>query len=76
MTDETFTAKLTELLASLRSLPDHQRRALQPLVEQTRQRQADLQANREQALAALDDWRLALKYALFDREATHREHGQ
>jgi len=76
MTDETFTARLAELLASLRSLPDHQRRALQVLVEQTRQRQADLQADRAQALAALDDWRLALKYALFDREARHREHRQ
>lgn len=73
MTDETFTAKLRELSDKMRDLSPEQREALQPLLKETEDRHAVLQENIARAHDALDDWRLTVKYALFDRDARRRE---
>lgn len=73
MTDEIFTDKLRELSDKMRDLSPEQREALQPLLEETKDRHAVLQENISRANDALDDWRLNLKYALFDRDARRRE---
>ncbi len=76
MTDETFTDKLRELSDKMRDLSPEQREALQPLLEETKDRQAVLREDIARANDALDDWRVAVKYALFDRDARRRERRQ
>lgn len=73
MTDETFTEKLRELSDKMRDLSPEQREALQPLLEETKDRYAELRENIIRANDALDDWRVTVKYALFDRDARRRE---
>ena len=76
MTDETFTEKLRELSEKMRDLSPEQREALQPLLKETKDRHATLQKNIARANDALDDWRVTVKYALFDRDARRRERRQ
>ena len=73
MTEETFQARMAELRERVRGLPAEQQAALEGLFAETEQRFRMLQENRGRLGTALADWRLILKYALFDLEATKRE---
>ena len=73
MTDETFEAKLAELRARIDALPAERRADFLPLLQETRRRHHELTETMSRAYAALDDWRIALKYALFNSEAIQRE---
>ncbi len=76
MTDETLADKLRELTDKMRDLSPEQREALEPLLQETKDRQASLQGDVARAHDALDDWRVILKYALFGRDARRRESRQ
>ena len=73
MTDKEFQDHMANVRAKLAALPASQRARLAPLVEETERRQRLLQDNAERVRSALDDWRVQLKYLLFDNEATRRE---
>ncbi len=73
MTDKTLALRLAELEARVADLAPEQRQALAPLLAETRQRHADIRRSAAKAREALDDWRIAMKYKLFDAEARLRE---
>lgn len=73
---QKFDAQLADLLDKLSKLSPEQQAKLRPLVEETRARQAALEADVAQAHAALDDWRITMKYAVFAEEAARREKKQ
>lgn len=73
MTDEVLNARLAEALERINALPADQRGPLLALVEETRQRHLELKRSFSRVHAAVDEWRLLLKYLIFDREATRRE---
>jgi len=75
MTDETFDLRLAELEARVADLAPEQLAAVAPLLEETRQRHAEIRLNVAKARDALDDWRIAMKYKVFDTEARRREDG-
>lgn len=68
-----FDSVLTELVARIDTLPADQRAALLDLVAETRQRHDRVRRSAERARAALDDWRIAQKYRIFDAECRLRE---
>lgn len=71
-----FDAELAGLLEKLSKLSPEQQERLRPLVEETRARQAALEADVAAAHDALDDWRITMKYAIFAKEAAARERKQ
>ena len=73
MTDETLEARLCEINSKIETLPQSQRDHLMQMVEETRQRHNDIKDGIGQARDALDDWRLQMKYRVFDMEASVRE---
>jgi len=73
MTDETLEAKLREINSRIETLPQSQRDHLMQMVEETRQRHRDIKDGISRANDALDDWRLHMKYRVFDMEASRRE---
>jgi len=73
MTDEAFLARLAELDAQIRTLPESRQPPLLALLQETRQRHEQLKASFARIHEAADEWRLQIKYLLFDREATRRE---
>lgn len=73
MDSHTYDAKLAELEATIASLPVDQRAALAPLLAETRTRHTEIQKAGAAARAALDDWRIVMKYLVFDWEARLRE---
>jgi phosphoglycerate-specific signal transduction histidine kinase len=73
MTEETFQTKLTELETRINSLPADQQAQLKALLDETRRRHSDIRRSVSAAQDALDDWRLAMKYMIFDAEARLRE---
>lgn len=73
MNSETFQNQLEDLTAKIDALPVEQRGPLLALVEETKRRQAELTKDVAAATDALADWRIAVKYAVFDREAARRE---
>ncbi len=73
MNDEAFHARLAEFRAQIDALPEAKRPELIALLEETRRRHEDLKKNFSRIHQALDEWRLGLKYLLFDYEATRRE---
>lgn len=73
MTDEVLNAKLAEAREKINALPADQRGPLLALVEETRQRHVELKKNFSRVHEAVDEWRLLMKYLIFDREATRRE---
>lgn len=75
MTDETFKERLAELEARIDALPEDRRAVLRRLFRETRQRHLQVKTAVNAARNALDDWRLAMKYLVFDREAAAREAG-
>ena len=73
MTDEAFEAKLRETMAKIEALPAPRRGPLMRLLEQTRDRHAEICHSIHRAQEVLDDWRLHQKYVQFDLEASLRE---
>ena len=74
--EENARNRLAELEAKIASLPAEQRAQLEHLLEETKERHADIKSNVDTAREALDDWRLLMKYNVFDVEAGRRESSQ
>ncbi len=73
MPADPFDSVLTELVARIDTLPADQREAVLDLLAETRQRHDQIRRCAERARAALDDWRIAQKYRIFDAECRLRE---
>jgi len=73
MNEETFQRKLAELVKEIGTLPASERKKLELLAEQTKQRHAQLKKTVSSLQDSLDYLRLSIKYLLFDLEATRRE---
>ena len=73
MNENTFSRKFGELVKELGTLPASQRKRLELLAQETKQRHAELKKSVSSLQDALDYLRLAIKYLLFDLEATRRE---
>ncbi len=73
MDETTFQKRLAELLSEIASLPASQRSKLELLVADTKKRHEQLQASAANVQESLDYLRVAIKYLLFDLEATRRE---
>ena len=73
MDETTFQKRLTELLTEIATLPASQRSKLELLVADTKKRHEELRASAANVQESLDYLRVAIKYLLFDLEATRRE---
>ena len=73
MDEATFQQKLGELVDEIGTLPPSQRKKLELLAAQTKQRHAELKKSVSSLQESLDYLRLSIKYLLFDLEATRRE---
>lgn len=73
MNNTTYDAKLAELEAKIAALPADQQALLAPLLAETQHRHVEIKKNVAAARDALDDWRIAMKYMVFDLEAQARE---
>ena len=73
MDEVTFQQKLSELVKEIGTLPASQRRKLELLAQETKQRHAELRKSVTNLQESLDYLRLSIKYLLFDLEATRRE---
>ena len=73
MDETTFQKRLSELLSEIATLPVSQRSKLELLVADTKKRHAQLKATTTGVQDSLDYLRVAIKYLLFDLEATRRE---
>lgn len=73
--EQAFQAKLAELVAEIGTLPEDERAKLEVLANETRQRHEKLKQTVSSLQESLDYLRLAIKYLLFDLEATRRENG-
>ena len=76
MNEESFQRKLSELIAEIGTLPAGERDKLELLAAQTRQRHSQLKETVTSLQESIDFVRLAIKYLLFDLEATRRENAQ
>ena len=76
MNEESFQRKLSELIAEIGTLPAGERDKLELLANQTRQRHSQLKETVTSLQESIDFVRLAIKYLLFDLEATRRENAQ
>ncbi|MBN1846480.1 MAG: hypothetical protein JW810_12395 [Sedimentisphaerales bacterium] len=73
MDEATFQQKLSELVREIGTLPASQRKKLELLAQETKQRHAELRKSVSSLQESLDYLRLSIKYLLFDLEATRRE---
>ena len=73
MDETTFQKRLAELLSEIATLPSSQRSKLELLVADTKKRHEQLRASASNVQDILDYLRVAIKYLLFDLEATRRE---
>ncbi len=75
MTEHEFQSKLAELMGEITSLPAAERRKLEQMADETRQRHERLRQTVSNLQESLDYLRLSIKYLVFDLEATRRENG-
>ncbi len=75
MDEHVFQQKLAELVAEIGTLPADERAKLELLAQETRERHEKLKQTVSSLQENLDYLRLAIKYLLFDLEATRRENG-
>ncbi len=75
MDESTFQKKLGELVSEIKTLPEQDRSKLALLAEETKQRHQELKKTVHSLHESIDFLRLALKYLMFDLEATRRENG-
>jgi predicted nucleic acid-binding Zn-ribbon protein len=73
MDEQTFQSKLSELMNEISTLPQAERDKLTALAQQTQERHAKLRKTVHDLQDSLDNLRLAIKYMVFDLEATRRE---
>ena len=73
MDETTFQKRLAELLGEIATLPVSQRNKLELLVADTKKRHEQLKTTATGVQESLDYLRVAIKYLLFDLEATRRE---
>jgi septal ring factor EnvC (AmiA/AmiB activator) len=73
MNETLFQKRLAELLSEIATLPASQRNKLELMVADTKKRHKQLQASTSNVQESLDYLRVAIKYLLFDLEATRRE---
>ena len=75
MTESEFQTKLAELMGEITTLPHAERKKLEKLATDTRERHERLRATVNTLQESLDYLRLSIKYLVFDLEATRRENG-
>ena len=73
MTEQDFQSKVAELMGEISTLPPAERRKLEKLADDARQRHERLRATVSSLQESLDYLRLSIKYLVFDLEATRRE---
>lgn len=73
MTHTEFEKKMNESMNRIRDLPKPQRESLMRLVDETRRRHDAITHHVEDAKHNLDNWRIMMKYLIFDLEINHRE---
>jgi len=73
MDETTFHKKLTELMEEISTLPKTERDKLAALAAQTQKRHQKLKKTVSDLQESLDYLRVAIKYLVFDLEATRRE---
>jgi hypothetical protein len=73
MTESEFQTKLAELMGEITTLPHTERKKLEKLANETRERHERLRATVSTLQESLDYLRLSIKYLVFDLEATRRE---
>ena len=73
MTDEEFETGLTAIEKRVAELPDDQQAQMYEMLRDALRRHAAIKQSCERARDWLDDLRVALKYLVFDLEATQRE---
>lgn len=73
MKEDQFEQALRRSLKALDELPGPKKEELKRLIEETRKRHDQIKISLQEALSAVDDWRLLQKYYLFDHEARDRE---
>ncbi len=76
MDEATFQRKLAELVAEIGTLPASERGKLEVLADATRERHQQLKQTISSLQESIDFVRVAIKYMLFDLEATRRENEQ
>jgi uncharacterized FlaG/YvyC family protein len=75
MDEQVFQTRLAELVAEIGTLPADEKAKLELLAEETKQRHEKLKQTVSSLQENMDYLRLAIKYLLFDLEATRRENG-
>jgi hypothetical protein len=75
MNEIEIQTKLAELMTEKSTLPATERKKLEQLADETRQRHERLRATVSSLQESLDYLRLSIKYLVFDLEATRRENG-
>ena len=73
MDETTFQKRLAELLTEIATLPASERSKLELLLADTKKRHQQLRSTAANIQDSLDYLRMAIKYLLFDIEATRRE---
>lgn len=73
MTDQEFQTRLGDLMQEIATLPPAERKRMEQLATETRQRHEQLRATVNSLQESLDFLRLSIKYMVFDLEATKRE---
>ena len=73
MDESQFQAKLAELMNEISTLPKAEREKLTALAAKTEERHQKLRKTVHDLQESLDYLRLAIKYLVFDLEATRRE---
>jgi len=75
MNEQEFQSKVAELMGEITTLPPNERRKLEQLADDARQRHERLRQTVSSLQESLDYLRLSIKYLVFDLEATRRENG-
>jgi chromosome segregation ATPase len=75
MNEQEFQSKLAELMGEITTLPITERKKLEQLANETRERHERLRQTVSGLQESLDYLRLSIKYLVFDLEATRRENG-
>jgi hypothetical protein len=73
MNEQEFQSKLAELMGEISTLPPTERRKLEKIAGETRERHEKLRQTVSNLQESLDYLRLSIKYLVFDLEATRRE---
>ncbi|MAE66647.1 MAG: transcriptional regulator [Phycisphaeraceae bacterium] len=73
MNENEFQAKLGELMKEISTLPQAEREKLTAMAAKTQERHRKLRKTVHDLQESLDYLRLAIKYLVFDLEATRRE---